>query len=128
MSKNILYNATLLRQTILDKNYVDVKSDCRKRATVYYRMAYVALLREKYGISYKQLARLVEKNHASCIYFVKQSKYLLSSPYGDYKEVFEIVVNLERKVNSSVFILPRMYGPKVTKKLKARPSKFPSVS
>jgi len=128
MSKNIIFKAQVIKQTILDDYKVDITSDCRKRETVYYRMAFISYLRKNYGISYESLARMINKNHSSCIYFVKQSKYLLDSPYGDYKEIHTIVSRIGKSVNSKIYILPRMYGRKALKTLRIHKPNFPSVS
>ena len=102
------YLAILLKNGIRQYHFCDIAGPKRKRRVVYYRMAYVDIVRKMYGLTHNEIGELINRNHSSTIYFCRQSDYLLNeSPYGDYKDIYQDVLNLARGISKIDYQVPR---------------------
>ena len=120
------YYAILLKNGIRQYYFCDIAGPKRKRRIVYYRMAYVAVVRKMFDLTHNEIGELINRNHSSTIYFCRQSDYLLNeSPYGDYKDIYKDVLNLARSISKIEYKAPRKIK---VKKLLCFKSKVPSVT
>lgn len=84
--------------------HVDLMSKTRIRSVVTARNCFYFILKTQYGITYQDIGRIFDKNHATIIHGVRSTRNLLDIGDRDTENIFPKVVDLFREYSLDMHI------------------------